>query len=257
MLDLLIILAFTLLFITLVFAVAMKLKRLDVVDIAWGGAFIVVAKSSFFLGAAQGELQLLTSLLVIVWGLRLAYTIFVRFKNAKREDPRYTELKKKWPGSLYLNAYGRIFATQGLLAVVVSLSVIVINLSEVTDIGSYALIGALIWLIGFYFEAVGDAQLKNHLADPENHGKLMTSGLWRYTRHPNYFGEATQWWGIWVIALSVPYGWVTILAPLTISYLLLAVSGIPMTEKRFVGRPGWAEYKARTSAFLPLPPRSD
>lgn len=252
--DLLVILGGVLVYITLVFGIAMKLKRLDVVDIAWGGAFIVAAKASFFLGEGQGALQLFTTLLVIIWGLRLALTILVRFRGAKREDPRYTELKKQWRGNLYLNAYGRIFVVQGLLAVIVSLSVITINLSDVTTIGWYGVIGSLIWLIGFYFEAVGDAQLKKHLANPDNKGTLMTSGLWRYTRHPNYFGEATQWWGIWVIALSVPYGWVTIVAPLTISYLLLAVSGIPLTEKRFEGRPGWVEYKARTSAFLPLPP---
>lgn len=253
--DLLVILGGVLVYITIVFWIAMKLKRLDVVDIAWGGAFIVAAKASFLLGEGQGVLQLLTSLLVVVWGLRLALTILLRFRSSNREDPRYTELKKQWRGDLYLNAYGRIFVTQGLLAVVVSLSVIAINLSSVTTIGWYGVIGSLIWLIGFYFEAVGDAQLKRHLANPDNKGTLMTSGLWRYTRHPNYFGEATQWWGIWVIALSVPYGWITVVAPLTISYLLLAVSGIPLTEKRFEGRLGWAEYKARTSAFLPLPPR--
>lgn len=253
--DFLLILAADLVYITIVFGVAMKLKRLDVVDIAWGGAFIVAAKTSFFLGESQGALQLLTTLLVIVWGLRLAVTIFLRFKHSTREDPRYTELKKQWRGSIYRNAYLRIFLTQGLLAIAVSLSVIVINVSNTYHLGWYALAGLSVWLVGFYFEAVGDAQLRKHLANSDNAGKLLTSGLWRYTRHPNYFGEATQWWGIWVIALSVPYGWATIVAPLTISYLLLAVSGIPMTEKRFEGRPGWAEYKAQTSAFLPLPPK--
>ena len=113
----------------------------------------------------------------------------------------------------------------------------------------------MVWLIGFFFEVVGDYQLKTFLANPKNKGKLMTPGLWRYTRHPNYFGEATMWWGIAIIALATPYGWVAIITPVLITYLLLFVSGVPMTEKSFAGKPGWDRYKRQTSIFLPLPPK--
>ena len=139
--------------------------------------------------------------------------------------------------------------------VIVSAAVITVNLSNATGMSVWTAIGATIWIIGFLFESIGDAQLKRHLANPDSKAMLMTSGLWRYTRHPNYFGEATQWWGIWVIALGVPFGWVAIISPLVITYLLLFVSGVPLTEKRFEGRTGWNEYKQRTSKFIPLPPR--
>jgi steroid 5-alpha reductase family enzyme len=114
-----------------------------------------------------------------------------------------------------------------------------------------------VWLVGFLFESVGDAQLRAYLRqDPATRPPVLDRGLWRYTRHPNYFGEVTQWWGIWLVALAVPGGWLGVLGPLTISFLILKVSGIPMLERAFAGNPAFEEYKKRTSAFFPLPPRS-
>ena len=124
------------------------------------------------------------------------------------------------------------------------------------DLKAFDYIGVVVWLIGFYFEVVGDLQLSRFLANPSNKGTLMTSGLWRYTRHPNYFGEVTQWWGIYLIAVSVPYGWVGIIGPALITILILKVSGIPLLEKHKAGQPEWEAYKSRTSKFIPLPPRS-
>lgn len=243
-----------LVYISVVFVIAWSKKRLDIVDIAWGGAFIVAAVTSLFLGSA-GSLQILVTTLVIIWGSRLSFYILKRVLASKTEDPRYTELRKGWKGSPAVNAYFKIFVVQGILACIVSAGVISINLSLMSDITILAFVGAVIWLVGFMFESVGDAQLRRHLANPENKGKLMTAGLWKYTRHPNYFGEAVQWWGIFTIALTIPYGWLTVMSPLTITFLLLFVSGIPPTERRFEGRPGWGEYKKRTSVFLPLPPK--
>ena len=100
-----------------------------------------------------------------------------------------------------------------------------------------------------------DAQLKAFVSDPTSRGKILDTGLWRYTRHPNYFGEVTQWWGVWLIALSAPHGWVAVVSPLTITLLLLFVSGVPMLEKKMAENPGWAEYAAKTSVFVPLPPK--
>lgn len=242
-------------YVTTVFSIAWKIGRIDIIDAAWGGAFIVIAIGSFMLGS-QGLLQIVTTGLVIVWGLRLAYYIFRRIKISTKEDPRYTDMRSKWKGSQAVNAYVRVFLVQGALAAVISASVVVVNLSDIATIFSpWVYMGGAVWLTGFLFESIGDAQLKRHLADPKSKGALMTSGLWRYTRHPNYFGEATQWWGIWLISLVVPFGWLTIVGPATITYLLLFVSGVPLTEKRFEGRPGWAVYQRRTSKFLPLPPK--
>lgn len=245
-------------FMTVVFAVAWKIKRTDIVDMAWGPAFIVAAVTSLLLNEYQVSLglnvQTLVTALVTVWGLRLAYVIFKRLR-AHPEDKRYVELRSKWKGSLAFNTYVRIFVVQALLATVISTAVIHTNVSLASSISWLAYAGLAIWLIGFVFEAVGDFQLKRFLSDPRNKGKLMTQGLWKYTRHPNYFGEATMWWGIFVIGLSVPYGWLGIITPVVITYLLLFVSGVPMTEKSFEGRPGWKAYKASVSKFFPLPPR--
>lgn len=243
-----------LVYITVVFAIAWTRRRLDIVDIAWGGGFIVAALISLMMGP-RGPLQYLVTGLVIIWGVRLGSYIFKRVRASKGEDPRYAEMRKKWKGNAALNAYFRIFVLQGILATVVSLGVIIINLSDQTKILPVVGLGVVIWMVGFMFESIGDRQLHDHLADPKNKGKLMTSGLWKYTRHPNYFGEAMQWWGIAAICLSVPMGIVGVASPLVITFLLLFVSGVPLTEKRFEGRPGWAEYKRRTSVFIPLPPR--
>lgn len=251
----LLVLVCVLVYITIVFAVAWSRRRLDIVDIAWGGGFIVAAVASLMMGP-RGPLQYLVTGLVIIWGIRLGSYIFKRVRASKSEDPRYTEMRKKWRGNAALNAYFRIFVVQGFLATIVSVSVVIVNMADQTKIMPIVGIGVVVWMVGFLFESTGDRQLRDHLADPKNKGKLMTSGLWRYTRHPNYFGEALQWWGIATICLSVPFGVIGIVSPLVITFLLLFVSGVPLTEKRFEGRPGWAEYKRRTSVFIPLPPRS-
>jgi steroid 5-alpha reductase family enzyme len=132
-----------------------------------------------------------------------------------------------------------------------------INKSAASSLGIFDYVGLAIWMLGFYFESVGDSQLAKFMKDPLNKGKLMTSGLWKYTRHPNYFGEVTQWWGMWIIALSVPSGFIAIIGPLTITVLILKISGIPMLEKRMQLNPDFEAYKRRTSVFFPLPPKTE
>jgi steroid 5-alpha reductase family enzyme len=251
-----IVLIITALFMVLVFGVSRIVKRTDVVDAAWGPVFVVAAISA--LAVSPYELrssitvQLVVTLFVCIWAARLAFVIISRLRSHS-EDKRYVELRKKWKGNEALNTFFRIFLVQALLAWVISFSVIFINISEPTSIDIFAYLGVIIWIIGFFFEAGSDLQLKRFLADKKNKGKLLTSGLWRYSRHPNYFGEATMWWGIFIIGLSVPNGWIGIIGPVIITYLLLFVSGVPMTEKAFEGRPGWSEYKKRTNKFFPGP----
>lgn len=241
-----------------------KIKnRFDIIDVAWGVAFIVIALVSYFLQPGTimvNSVQSLVTLLVVVWGYRLARHIYTRWSASDTEDGRYDAMRQSYsskPGGVLANMYTRVFLVQAVLAVVVSSSVLAVNSSWQLGITWVAVVGLLVWLVGFYFEAAGDAQLKNHLANPDNTGKLMTTRLWKYTRHPNYFGEMTQWWGIFIISLSAPHlWWVSIIGPIVITILLLFVSGVPLTEKRFAGRPGWDEYKKRTSKVFPLPPRS-
>ena len=246
-------------FMTVAFVVSRLFGRIDVVDAAWGPAFVVAALASFTLNPYQvafdWNVQTVMTILVTIWAARLGFVITKRLLT-RPEDRRYVELRKSWKGNEMLNTYGRVFLTQAVLATLISSAVIHANLSVATDIGVWAIIGMVVWLVGFFFEAVGDYQLRRHKADPKTSDKqLLTSGLRKYTRHPSYFGEATMWWGIFFIALSTPYGWLTLVTPVIITYLLLFVSGVPMTEKSFEGRPGWAEYKKRTSIFFPLPPR--
>lgn len=246
-------------FMTIAFVISRIFRRIDIVDAAWGPAFVVAALASFTLNPYQvafgWNAQTLVTLLVTIWAARLGLVITRRLLTHP-EDKRYVELRKGWKGNKTLNTYARIFLLQAILATVISSAVIHVNLSVPTNINAWAVGGVIVWLIGFFFETVGDYQLRRHTANPMNKGVLMTSGLWKYTRHPNYFGEATMWWGIFLIALSTPYGWLTLITPVIITYLLLFVSGVPTTEASFKGRPGWDKYKKRTSAFFPLPPKA-
>lgn len=236
------------------FLVSLFKKRNDVADVAWGLGFVFLAWNSFYLSQDWSGVSLVVNLLVTVWGFRLAYHIYSRNKD-KPEDYRYKAWREEWGKWFYLRSYFQIYILQGFLLFLISLPVIFINLYQIKSFGVLVLVGLLIWLIGFFFESVGDAQLARFIKNPENKGKLMQTGLWAYTRHPNYFGEVTQWWGIFIIALSASFGFISIIGPLTITFLILKVSGVPMLEKKMEQNPEFAEYKKRTSAFIPLPPR--
>jgi steroid 5-alpha reductase family enzyme len=241
----------------LMFALSRLMKRTDLIDVGWGLSFVVAAVVSYLLNPALKpglNVQTLATLLVIVWASRLSYHIILRLRS-KPEDKRYVALRAKWKGNEAVNTFWRIFMVQAALAAVISIGVIHINLRPAAPLDIFTWAGLAVWLVGFGFESIGDWQLRRFLADPKNKGKLMTGGLWRYTRHPNYFGEATLWFGIFIMALGTEYGWVAVITPGIITYLLLFVSGVPLTEKAFAGKSGWARYKKRTSPFLPVPPR--
>ncbi len=243
---------------TFAFGFSRIVKRTDIIDLMWGVVIIVMAIGSLLAnphGVVIGfNIQTLATLLVVIWGVRLGYHIARRLVISG-EDPRYKELRKKWRGNEALNTYLRIFVVQAVLAVVVAAAVICINVGEALTLGAWAWAGAAIWAGGFLIESIGDWQLKQFLAASKGKSVLMTKGLWRYSRHPNYFGEAVQWCGIFVIALSFPFGWMGIISPVVITYLLLYVSGVPLAEKRAETKQGWKTYVKRTSMFVPQPPR--
>ena len=253
-------------FMSLMFVVAKRMKRYDLIDVAWGLSFITIALTSFFLQNGPVfdiDVKLLVTVLVITWGSRLAIHIGRRIKNTSEEDPRYVEIRKKWKGNVALKMYSQIYLLQAALALAISIPVIYINLfhGQPSGLGGAATtalvwLGFIVWVVGFVFEKTADDQLRSFIADKSNKGKLMTEGVWKYSRHPNYFGELTQWWGIFIICLSGPYGWIGVIGPVLISYLILFVSGVPLSEKRFEGRDGWDAYKRRTSVLIPLPPKS-
>lgn len=234
------------------FVVSLIKKRNDVADIAWGLGFVLLASVSYFISEASGVRGILVGILVSIWGLRLAWHIHARNKG-KAEDYRYLAWRKEWGKWFYIRSYFQVYLLQGALLFLIILPVLIINKSIGGGLGLLDVFGFVVWIIGFYFESVGDAQLARFIKDPSSKGKIMQSGLWAYTRHPNYFGEVTQWWGIWLIALSVPNGWLGIIGPVTITFLILKVSGIPMLEKKMKENPEFADYKQRVSVFIPLP----
>ncbi len=234
------------------FAVSIIKKRNDVADIAWGLGFVLLAWLSFCL-SGYSFVALIVNCLVTVWGLRLAWHIYERNKNIP-EDSRYMEWRKTWK-NFYLRSFFQVFLLQGVFLFLISQPVMFINRSVSARFGILEVIGLLIWGIGLFFETTGDKQLNEFKSNPDNKGKLMDKGLWSFSRHPNYFGEVTQWWGIFVMALSISGSFFTIIGPLTITILILFVSGIPLLEKKYTGRPDWEEYKKKTSIFIPLPPR--
>lgn len=247
------ILALTLLgYMTLWFVISIIKKRNDVADIAWGLGFVLMAWISFYLSDYSFK-ALLVDILVTIWGLRLAQHIYKR-NNGKPEDARYLEWRKTWK-NFYLRSFFQVFMLQGVFLYLISLPVMFINTVALNTFGIIEVFGLIIWTVGFYFESTGDKQLKEFITNPANKGKLMDQGLWRYSRHPNYFGEVTQWWGIFIIALSITGSFFTVIGPLTITTLILFVSGIPLLEKKYEGRPGWDEYKKHTSMFIPMPPK--
>ena len=241
-----------LVYMSLWFLVSLIKKRNDVADVAWGLGFVLMAWTSFFLAGYFSMRALLVCTLVSIWGLRLAWHIHTRNKG-KTEDYRYLAWRKQWGKYFFIRSYLQVYIMQGFLLFLIVLPVLLINKSLASSLDWIDFAGVAIWLFGFYFEAVGDAQLAQFIKDSTNKGKLIQSGLWRYTRHPNYFGEVTQWWGLWLIALSVPSGWLGIIGPITITFLILKVSGIPMLEKKMEENPEFAEYKRKVSMFVPLP----
>ncbi|MEJ2108899.1 MAG: DUF1295 domain-containing protein [Acidobacteriota bacterium] len=253
--DLLIVqVAAILLYASVWFLVAQRLRRYDIADIAWGLGFIVLAFLTRFSLPEVSIRGLVVLGFVTVWGLRLALHIWSRNRSGT-EDPRYRKWREEWGSHANIRAYFQLFLFQGILIVVILTPVTHILSHQDSDFRILDVAGAAVWMVGFIFETVGDFQLARFKRNPNNRGRIIRSGLWKYTRHPNYFGEVILWWGVWLIACSVPGGWVTAIGPATITVLILFVSGIPLLEKRYEGNTEFEEYRQRTSAFFPFPPK--
>jgi steroid 5-alpha reductase family enzyme len=232
---------------------ALILKRNDIADIAWGLGFIFVC-FALFLQGFNNPYFLLIFILTTLWGFRLALHIFFRIKN-KKEDFRYQKWREEWGEMFYVKTYFQVFVLQGFFMFLISMSAMVGAVSGGFELSVISYLGIILWIVGFFFESVGDFQLSRFISDPSNKGRIMTKGLWKYTRHPNYFGEVAQWWGIFLIVSLLELNYIALISPVVITFLLLKVSGIPMLEKKYDENPEFQEYKNRTSAFFPLPPK--
>lgn len=238
-------------------AISMRQQKLTVVDTAWGLGFVLVAVVSVVVtgyGDGMPGPQLLLLVLTTVWGVRLAVHLHLR-NSGKDEDPRYQEMADADGRSFAQVALTRVFLPQGIAMFLVATPLMVgmNNLGTLTWLGW---LGVVVWAVGFFFEAVGDWQLKEFKKNPDNQGKIMDRGLWRYTRHPNYFGDACVWAGIWLVAASSVPGLVTVVSPIAMTVFLTKVTGASLNEKGMrKTKPGYDDYVRRTSGFVPLPPR--
>lgn len=239
-----------------VWILSLFLRDASIADIFWGPGFVLVAWLTFFLADGYWNRRLLMALLVSAWGLRLAVHIGVR-NLGKGEDRRYRAWRKKHGRRFWWVSLFTVFGMQGLLLWVISLVVQAAQTSALPDRWVWwDTVGVLLWGVGFAFEAVADWQLHRFKADPAHQGRVMDRGLWAYSRHPNYFGEALMWWGLFLVTLSTPNSLWTVVSPLTITFLLLRVSGVTLLEKTIVEtRPEYRSYMERTRAFLPWFPK--
>jgi len=243
-------------FMIAVWALSVAIKNASIADTFWGLGFVVVAWITFL--GADGYLgrRLLITLLVTIWGLRLALHIGIRSRG-KGEDRRYQAWRQQYGKRFWWVSLFTVFLVQGALLWVISLGAQVGQWSPKPERFIWLDgAGLLLWAVGFFFEAVGDSQLAAFKKNPANKGKAMARGLWRYTRHPNYFGECLMWWGIFLVTLATPGSLWTIVSPITITFLLLKVSGVTLLERTIVEtRPEYREYQERTSAFIPWFPK--
>lgn len=238
----------------LTWLISLRAEDASLADISWGLCFVAIAWVCFAAGPGAGDRSLLIAALVTAWGLRLAAYIAARHDG---EDRRYRAMRKRHGASFALRSLLTVFVVQAVIAWVVSAPIQVAATDGTpAGLGILALIGALVCIGGLACEAISDRQLSRFLADPESSGKVMDRGLWGWSRHPNYFGDATFWWGVFLIALEAGSAWWTAIGPIVMTTFLLKVSGVALTERTISSRrPGYADYVERTSAFVPLPPK--
>jgi steroid 5-alpha reductase family enzyme len=243
-------------FMTLLWIYSVRIRNASIVDSFWGAGFVLQTWVYFALTPAGFSLRkLLICAIVTLWGLRLSIHIYRR-NHGKSEDFRYQEFRRRYGPGYWWISFFQVFLLQGILMFITGTPLLLAQISPTPNaITIFDVLGLIVWIVGFYFESVGDAQLARFRADPNNKGKLLNTGLWAYTRHPNYFGDAAQWWGYYLIALGAG-GWWTIFSPILMTTMLVKVSGVGLLEKTLAKtKPGYKEYMQTTSAFIPWLPR--
>lgn len=245
---------YVLIFFHLVYFLAIGFKDFSIVDIAWGLGFILILVIGHSRLAPNDTRSIILSLMVIIWGLRLSLYLF--FRNiGKGEDYRYQDVRGRWGKKANLKAYFYIFLMQAVLLIIISSPIILILKNSASPLSWSDFLGIGVFLIGMFFETVADWQVYRFKSHPQNKGKLFTGGLYKYSRHPNYFGEFLIWWGIFCLSIADgPIG-LCLIGPITISFFLLKVSGIPLLEKKRKENPDYKIWSEKTSAFIPWPPR--
>jgi steroid 5-alpha reductase family enzyme len=238
-------------YMTFWFVLSLIKKRNDIADVAWGLGFPLLAALSLLFKSEYGLIDYLLITFSLIWGIRLSLHIHSRNKG-KKEDFRYNQWRNEWGKSFYIRTFLQVFMLQGFLMTIIAIPLYIDSRSS---FNIYSLIGVSIYLFGLMFESISDYQLTKFIQDPTNKGKIMDRGLWKYSRHPNYFGEIVVWWGIFIFGFINGLSVYAIISPILISYLIIFVSGIPMLEKKYEGNVEFEKYKAKTSILIPLPPK--
>ncbi len=239
-------------YVSLWYAFALRYKRIDIIDSAWGLGFIYVAFIALLLQPEINSIQLITLGLVSLWGLRLFLHITSR-NLKKKEDSRYTLYRKQWGSRFKIKAYLNIYLVQGALIAMVSLPVLTIMNYPFAPLNTLIYIGFIVWVAGLAYESIADYQLRQFLKHRKPH-EIMQSGLWKYSRHPNYFGELTAWYGAGIVAAGLG-GWWGFIGPIILTYVIVKISGLPPLEKRYADNSAYQSYKKKTSTLIPLPQR--
>lgn len=235
------------------FIYAVRLRRVDLVDAVWGLSFIATIVALQLASPSLNIGVVLVDILIGLWGVRLSWHIYGRFRASPKQDARYSEMLSRWPAKYRtVQIFVKIFLLQAVLVSIIGLPIVVVHLYQ-PDLSPLVTAGLAVWLVGFVCEVIADRQLRVFLR--EHRGELMTNGLWRYSRHPNYFGEITMWWGIGLMACATPLWWMGLIGAVVITYLICFVSGIPSAEARGRMKAGWQEYQRKTSVLLPWPPQ--
>lgn len=248
--------------------VGISKKNNAIMDIFYGPGYFVLIFSTFLLNfyitGTYTLRQLITTILILIWAIRLATYVHIR-NRGKPEDRRYANIRKKWKDqgkNVAFMSLFKIYLFQGLVIIIVGFSAVWINaiddptlftFQDPLDLTLWA--GILIWAFGFYFETIGDYQLYTFLNNPNRSKSVMDKGLWKYTQHPNYFGEVTQWWGVFIISLGIPFGFITIFSSIYITFQIIKVSGVRLLNKSFEGDPEYQAYQKRTPQFIPWFPK--
>jgi steroid 5-alpha reductase family enzyme len=237
---------------TILWLISLVVKDASIIDIFWGLGFVILAWTYRVILQNNSGRSLIICILVTIWGVRLA--LYLANRNlGKGEDYRYQAWRKEYGGNFWWVSYFRVFLLQGLLLWLIGATLLVAQTAN--EWTSLDYVGVFFWTIGLIFESVGDYQLAQFKKNPDNKGKVLDSGLWRYTRHPNYFGDAVLWWGLFCFAASAGAWW-TIFSTVLMTFSLMKVSGVALLEKTLVEtKPQYKDYVKRTSAFFPTMPK--
>jgi steroid 5-alpha reductase family enzyme len=239
------------LYMLILYLIAQSVKNNSIVDVGWGLGFVFTNLVLIINSVKIMPSMLILSLMILIWGMRLSFYIYLR-NAGKPEDYRYANWRKEWGIRQPWIAFYKIFMLQGAIMWVVALPVILVFKRHKEFPGIFGFIGLVIFLIGLFMEGIADSQMKRFKSDHSNKGKIITSGLWKFTRHPNYFGEALLWWGIGIYGFSVSGYWFSFISPLLITLMLRYVSGVPMLEEKYKNRVDFREYASKTSVFIPF-----